>query len=164
MDLQHDSTANEGTGLGSGDESDSESETSTGPRLEPRRPHCAETPIQDAAADTMDDDSVQADRGPTHGMLGLAESQLERRPFVVAYPSRVQDLAGARNRAQRAHANASYELEITKDRTNPYAPFPSQLDWDIAKWAKLRGPGSTSFGELMSIPSVRTSLSQFSQI
>jgi hypothetical protein len=113
MDLQHDSTADERTGLGSGDESDSESETSTGPRLEPRRPHGAETPIQDAAADTMDDDPVQADRGPTHGMRGLAEGQLERRPFVVAYPSRVQDLAGARNRAQRADANASYELEIT---------------------------------------------------
>ena len=59
------------------------------------------------------------------------------------------------------HANASYELEIAQDvdKTNPYAPFASQLDWDIAKWAKLRGPGSTAFGELMSIPGVCTLLS-----
>ena len=41
---------------------------------------------------------------------------------------------------------------------NQYAPFPSQLDWDIAKWAKLRGPGSTSFDELLAIPSVCVSL------
>ena len=58
-----------------------------------------------------------------------------------------------------AHANMSYELEIAQDETNPYAPFASQLDWEIAKWAKLRGPGSTAFGELMTIPGVSTSLS-----
>lgn len=66
---------------------------------------------------------------------------------------------GVREHRQSVHANVSYELEITQDERNPYAPFASQLDWEIAKWAKLRGPGSTAFGELMAIPGVRTSLS-----
>lgn len=37
---------------------------------------------------------------------------------------------------------------------NPYAPFSSQVDWQFAKWAKLRGPGSTSVSELLGIESV----------
>jgi hypothetical protein len=169
-DLQHDSLADEGTGLRSEEESDDESVISAGPQLEPRRPHCAETHItsQDAAAvDTTDEDSAQADSDPTLcGVRGLAESQLEKRPFIVPYPIKtVGGPVGARTTAQdhrdcqSAHANASYELEIAQDKTNPYAPFASKLDWDIAKWAKLRGPGSTSFSELMAIPGVCTSLS-----
>jgi hypothetical protein len=163
LELEHASMVDEGTGLRSlsDEESDDESEISAGPQLEPRRPHDAETPIQDfTAADTTDDDPTQADRDPTHGVRGLAERQLEQEPFVIPYPSRGQgvgDPVGA-SREQSAHANMSYELEIAPDKTNPYAPFASQLDWDIAKWAKLRGPGCTSFGEMMNIPGVRTSL------
>ncbi|KAM6489937.1 hypothetical protein JOM56_014516 [Amanita muscaria] len=36
-------------------------------------------------------------------------------------------------------------------QTNPYAPFTSQLEWEMAMWAKLRGPSSTAFTELMAI-------------
>jgi len=148
LELEHASMVNEGTGLRSDEESDDESEISTGPQLEPRRPHDAETPMQDfTAADTTDDDPTQADRDPsdpTHGVRGLAERQLELEPFVIPYPScgqGVGDPVGA-SREQSAHANMSYELEITPDETNPYAPFASQLDWDIAKWAKLRVQGA----------------------
>ncbi|KAG1770180.1 hypothetical protein EDD22DRAFT_977203 [Suillus occidentalis] len=34
---------------------------------------------------------------------------------------------------------------------NIYAPFTSQMDWDVAKWAKLCGPSSTAFMELLAI-------------
>jgi hypothetical protein len=173
IDSQHGSMADEGTRLDEGtrprsdEESDDESEIDAGPQLEPRRPHNTESPVHDTeAADTTDDDSIQADSDPTLcGVQGLAERQLERQPFVIPYPNNagqgVEDPAGARVRAQdhsrSAHANASYELEIAQDEMNPYTPFSSQLDWDLAKWAKLRGIGSTSFGELMAIPSVCTS-------
>jgi hypothetical protein len=33
-------------------------------------------------------------------------------------------------------------------------PFISKMDWEIARWAKLRGPGSTAFSELLSIDGV----------
>jgi hypothetical protein len=162
MDLQYGSMVDEGR---SDDESDDESEISAGPQLEPRRrPPSTETPIQvTAAADldiTADEEPAQAGNDPTlRGVRQLAERQLEQQPFVVPYPSqRVENLVGARTRVQdhrqSAHANVSYELEIAQDKTNPYAPFTSQLDWNIAKWAKLCGPGSTAFGELMTIPGV----------
>jgi len=86
-------------------------------------------------------------------MRGLAESQLEQQPFVVPYPRN-----RARNDRETAHANASYELDIAQEETNPYAPFASQLDWEVAKWVKLRGLGCTVFDEFMAIPGVCTSL------
>ncbi|THU75511.1 hypothetical protein K435DRAFT_619026, partial [Dendrothele bispora CBS 962.96] len=37
---------------------------------------------------------------------------------------------------------------------NIWAPFQSEIDWKIAKWAKLRGPSSTAVTELLSIDGV----------
>jgi hypothetical protein len=37
---------------------------------------------------------------------------------------------------------------------NPYAPFCSKLDWEVAHWAKLHGPGSTAFTELLKLEGV----------
>jgi hypothetical protein len=36
-----------------------------------------------------------------------------------------------------------------------WAPFRSQRDWEIARWAKMRGPTSSAFGDLLAIPEVR---------
>ena len=38
-----------------------------------------------------------------------------------------------------------------------WAPFRSQLDWEVARWEKLRGLTSTAVAELLAIPGVRTS-------
>jgi len=172
MDLEYGSMVDEGS---SDEESDDGSEISAGPQLEPRRqPHSTETPVQvnqvtvAANLDVTDEDPGQADGDPTlHDKRRLAERQLEQQPFVVPYQTRVRNPVhpGARAGAagpgahdhcqpESAHANVSYELEITQDKTNPYAPFASELDWNLARWAKLRGPGSTAFGELMAIPGV----------
>ena len=37
---------------------------------------------------------------------------------------------------------------------NPWAPFNSKLDWEIARWAKIRGPGSTAVTDLLRIDGV----------
>ncbi|KAF8873438.1 hypothetical protein BD779DRAFT_1477022 [Infundibulicybe gibba] len=42
----------------------------------------------------------------------------------------------------------------TDGGTNIWAPFKSQLDWEVAKWAKLRGPGSTAFTELLKLQGI----------
>ncbi|KIJ89870.1 hypothetical protein K443DRAFT_117413 [Laccaria amethystina LaAM-08-1] len=41
---------------------------------------------------------------------------------------------------------------------NPWAPFNSKKDWEIARWAKLRGAGSTAFSELLAVDGVRDTL------
>ena len=43
---------------------------------------------------------------------------------------------------------------------NVFSPFESELDWKIARWAKLRGPGSTAVSELLEIPGVRSYLDE----
>ena len=37
---------------------------------------------------------------------------------------------------------------------NPWAPFHSKKDWEVARWAKLRGVGSTAFSDLVAIDGV----------
>ncbi|EIW81904.1 hypothetical protein CONPUDRAFT_54049, partial [Coniophora puteana RWD-64-598 SS2] len=43
-------------------------------------------------------------------------------------------------------------------KPNMWAPFLSQMDWEIARWAKMRGPSSTAFSELLAIPGVSDAL------
>ncbi|KAG2053928.1 hypothetical protein BDR06DRAFT_982598 [Suillus hirtellus] len=50
-------------------------------------------------------------------------------------------------------ANTTYGLDAGST-VNIYAPFSSQMDWDIAKWAKLCGSSSTAFTDLLEIDGV----------
>ncbi|KAF8267150.1 hypothetical protein EI94DRAFT_1842165 [Lactarius quietus] len=43
-------------------------------------------------------------------------------------------------------------------QSNLYTPFASQLEWEVARWAKLRGPTSTSFTKLMAIDGIQEKL------
>lgn len=47
-----------------------------------------------------------------------------------------------------------YETKISGIDSNSWAPFDSRLDWEVAKWAKLRGIGSTAFSDLLAIDGV----------
>ena len=44
---------------------------------------------------------------------------------------------------------------------NPYSPFASKIDWEVAQWFKLRGPSSTSIADLLKIDGVRLSETPF---
>ncbi|THV04071.1 hypothetical protein K435DRAFT_650090 [Dendrothele bispora CBS 962.96] len=50
-----------------------------------------------------------------------------------------------------------YEKEIGRT-TNIWAPFTSEIDWNLARWAKLRGPSSTALNELLAIKGVADKL------
>ncbi len=44
--------------------------------------------------------------------------------------------------------------QSTVGDANPWAPFASQTDWELARWAKLRGSKSTAFTDLLGVESV----------
>ena len=44
--------------------------------------------------------------------------------------------------------------QMIGDVDNPFAPFSSKMEWELARWAKLRGPSSTAFTELVKIEGV----------
>jgi len=87
-------------------------------------------------------------------LRGGAEGPLQNRPYIVRFGGK----AGAVYERGAEDENDQYLNAVGNDE-NPYAPFCSKLEWDIARWAKLRGPSSTAFSELMEIEGVSTSLS-----
>ncbi|KAM6496353.1 hypothetical protein JOM56_009059 [Amanita muscaria] len=107
------------------------------------------TNIPVPSVDSMDEPDKPAISQYKHLRKG-AEHVLEKRPHTVAYP----DNAGVVYSTSGLTQNQCYEGQISKSSSNPYTPFTSKLDWEIAKWAKLRGPSSTAFTELMAIDGV----------
>jgi hypothetical protein len=54
-----------------------------------------------------------------------------------------------------AHHMSSFESYGRSLGSNEeYAPFCSKLDWDIARWAKIHGPSSSSVSKLLEIDGV----------
>lgn len=49
---------------------------------------------------------------------------------------------------------AGYKDQFVDGEANIWAPFASKLDWEMARWAKLRGPGSTALTELLKLDGV----------
>ncbi|KAG1898389.1 uncharacterized protein F5891DRAFT_955757 [Suillus fuscotomentosus] len=67
---------------------------------------------------------------------------------IIPYPDAQ---AGKPIPGQPTHgANTTYSIDAGS-AANVYAPFASQMDWDIVKWAKLRGASSTAFTDLLEI-------------
>ncbi|KAI0353815.1 hypothetical protein OH77DRAFT_1406272 [Trametes cingulata] len=78
-----------------------------------------------------------------------AREHLSTRTYVVPFSS---PLAGAPTSRQRERsAYEQFQRHIDVASTNPYAPFTSRIDWEVARWAKMRGPGSTAVSELLKI-------------
>lgn len=79
-------------------------------------------------------------------------------PFVAAAADSGDSVRVQYDQASSGYA--AYENTLSGSADNPdriYAPFASRTDWEIARWAKLRGPGSTAVSELLSIERVRLS-------
>lgn len=80
-----------------------------------------------------------------------AEHNLRAQHFVDHFPSaRAGEVV--HNWVQAGYGEYSEELQTEDD--NPYYPFSSKRDWEVAKWAKLRGPSSTAMTELLGIEGV----------
>lgn len=78
------------------------------------------------------------------------EDSLRQKIFVERFPRRT---AGAPiPKGGLEGADISHGLY----QSNPYSPFASEIDWKVAKWAKLRGQGSTAVSDLLGIPGVST--------
>ncbi|KAG1828883.1 hypothetical protein DFJ58DRAFT_719762 [Suillus subalutaceus] len=48
-------------------------------------------------------------------------------------------------------ANAEYEAHLANEEENVYHPFASKMEWEVARWAKLRGLSSTALSDLLAI-------------
>lgn len=117
--------------------------------LEPDRCDGGDTGPETVQAEDMRD--PENDPLPLR-LRGGAEEGLKLEPFVVRYQKDAQD----RWTCTQPGVNFHYDQHSKNsgNQTNPYAPFQSKLEWEVARWAKLRGPSSTAFTELMAIEGV----------
>lgn len=77
--------------------------------------------------------------------------------------SRAGHIVAQNNHRDTAYASSLYDE--SGEGPSCWAPFTSRLDWEVAKWAKLRGTGATAVSELLSIDGVcSSSLIQNSQM
>jgi hypothetical protein len=86
--------------------------------------------------------------GITHGSNAVSTSGTEHGGNAHTYEV---EHGGNVHTGGTEHGRTS---QMEHNSTNPYAPFLSRTDWEIAKWGKLRGPSSTAFTELLEIPGV----------
>ncbi|KAJ7933521.1 hypothetical protein B0H13DRAFT_1856028 [Mycena leptocephala] len=108
---------------------------------------------EDAPMPEPDTDNIP----PAREIRMAAEDRFHHKPIVVKYPGNTagKPISTTRNPT----SEKAYESPL-KDCTssNPYAPLTSKMDWEVAKWAKLRGAGSTAFSDLLNIEGIHESL------
>ena len=76
----------------------------------------------------------------------------EKKPFTVKFGGRAGEAVG-RNLQHLAYTGYSHDLQV-EDSPSEWAPFSTRIDWEVARWAKLRGPSSTALSELLKIDGV----------
>jgi hypothetical protein len=85
-------------------------------------------------------------------LRGGFEDPLANHPEIIKFSA---GNVGAVYEQNQLNGNVSYRRSVSNaDDPNPYRPFTSKLDWEIARWAKTRGPGSSALTELLSIEGV----------
>ncbi|KAJ7733976.1 hypothetical protein B0H16DRAFT_1467860 [Mycena metata] len=100
---------------------------------EPPRPQRGE----DDPMPPRDENPDPAVAPPTREVRKAAEDHFHHKPIVEKYHSALAGKPIVNPKAQSSEqAYASSLNDLTA--ANPYAPFTSKLDWEVAKWAKLR--------------------------
>jgi hypothetical protein len=102
--------------------------------------------------DSLSSDVPPARPAPVRELRQAAEDAFHHTPIVVKYPGRAGEpisMSGGAT-SEQAYLGSLHDSVAS----NPYAPFTSKMDWEIARWAKLRGSGSTAFNDLLAIEGV----------
>ena len=117
--------------------------------MEPERTPHPSSPTQ--SSPMTDPDSLHTTTGKASRLRGGFEEGLKNEPVIVQFGGQAGAVV-----EEATPSNNHYSTEVGAHHDeNIYAPFSSELDWKFARWAKLRGPGSTSVTELMAIEGVR---------
>ena len=75
------------------------------------------------------------------------------RPFITKFGGRAGEALPVAPE-HVGYEGYSHALDAGDTIDNEWAPFSTQMEWEIARWAKLRGPGSTAFSELLKVNGV----------
>ena len=108
-----------------------------------------EPPIQDGFADIREN---VFQNEPNNLRLEAEKLANTRHPRIVRFSEIYPDHHPGYVLRQANKFDKTYLGSLNSK--SQWAPFHSKLDWEIARWAKCRGPGSTAFSELLAIDGV----------
>lgn len=105
-----------------------------------------------------EDEDADAEEDARRTGMAPGGISIENHKRLEAPPVYVKKFGGQAGKPIHANINGGYSnyakrLE-TGSQENIWAPFASKMEWEVAQWAKLRGPGSTSFSEFLEIEGV----------
>lgn len=104
--------------------------------------------------EVADAEDLEPDNHPLLNHAQQAEVEHSQEPGLQLEIEKFGGKAGRPIRSGQPTTADDHETQLGSDGANPYAPFHSRTDWEVAKWGKLRGPTSTAFTELLEIPGV----------
>ena len=106
-------------------------------------------------ADVTQED-IGLDQTPALNQAQQTEVEQSQAPDLSLEVEQFGGMAGKPIRTGGPTAGWIYQGRVGREDQpeNPYAPFGSRVDWEFAKWAKLRGPTSTAVTDLLNIPGV----------
>lgn len=102
-------------------------------------PPLAEEPYENPPA-------ASTDRSTVHDAL-------QNPPYMERFNDIVPNANAGKLFSENQDVNSSYRDDLFNNTTT-WAPFTSKIDWEIARWSKLRGPSSTAFSDLLKIDGV----------
>ncbi|KAI0764455.1 hypothetical protein BC629DRAFT_1541305 [Irpex lacteus] len=105
----------------------------------------------DVDVEEDEEDEADAEVEMSYGGEAVEES-LRQKIFIESFPGNTAGTPVPGAEVQGAMRPA----EVVQG--DPYSPFASQMDWQIARWAKLRGQGSTAMSELLGVPGLQDAL------
>jgi hypothetical protein len=125
-------------------------------------PEPLDQPAGDADLDVpppLIDNRIPSNRRESH-------SRLTQKPVIRLFNDRPDRNAGAPLPNQTKTSYETYQDALPNSNAVPnvWAPFASKIDWEVARWAKLRGPGSMALSELLRIERVSALSSAFASL
>ena len=107
----------------------------------------------DSDYDDQEDSDIGARRAAERVIIG--EGHGVKPGVVLRYTDKYPSSAAGGILARGDTGDKNYLAAVSGQDKTAWAPFKSRQDWEVALWAKLRGPGSTAFSDLLAIPGVR---------
>lgn len=133
-------------------DSEASDEEEEEPQLQPALspPHDSQDSEQPGSSGTQGNYPISALRYTFLKILGIQNNEDH---IIVKFGGRAGE-ALPLHPEHVGYAGYSCALGIEDDAINEWAPFSTRVEWEIARWAKLRGPSSTALSELLKITGV----------
>jgi hypothetical protein len=110
--------------------------------------------MQDDNIESEDDYTTAGGHPPPSFQRSAVHDALQKPGYVEHFNDNYPHAQAGALIGAEEDMNTKYKDSLGDERI--WTPFTSRMDWEVARWAKLRGPSSTAVSELLAIEGVST--------